>query len=150
MSRYQDAITELLYNLTLDGWAEPNMGSTDELGWYGMIKGAIPGETIDRHNDLVSDPDLQREQQDYRERPLKAGDIYDLMTMVGVIVEQDNDGFVASSLYDTSDELSAAWADIEDRYHVERCEECEAEAEEYGRGMPVEHETGCSFVETAT
>lgn len=143
MSKFQSGIGELLWCLTLDGFADEEEGSSEEMGWYGLIRGPIDVDLIDDHNEIVLDPELARE-KGYREYQIKAAEVYDLMRADGFIVEQHSSGAVYSETFFSEESLEAAWQAIRDKYTVERCEECEAEAEEYGKGNPITHEDDCS------
>lgn len=148
MSRYDSAITEMLWELSLVQGEDDQIGTTGELGWFARFDGPLSADEIDRHNEIVMSLEKQQE-EGYREHLMKAANIKDAMTASGFILEQHDSGAVNSTVYWTRDELLSDWSDIEDQYHVERCDECQAEAEMYGQGMPIEHDEGCSFVETA-
>jgi hypothetical protein len=129
--------------MTMDGWQDEETGSTDEMGWYGLFRGPLDAEDIDKHNDIVLSDERQKE-EGYREYLLKAADVWDAMSAAGFIVEQHSSGAVYSTTYQTNGDLEAVWAQIEAIYTIEQCDECQAEAEEYGAGNPIAHEDGCS------
>lgn len=150
MSRYDSAITEMLWELSLVQGEDDQIGSTDEMGWFARFDGPLSADEIDRHNAIVMRLEKQQQEEGYREHLMKAADIRDAMLAAGFILYQGGDGWVTSTTYWSLDELNDGWAEIEDRYHVERCDECQAEAEEYGHGMPIAHLEGCSMIEEVT
>jgi hypothetical protein len=146
MSNCTGALAELLWNGVMESWQDEEVGSTDELGWYGLFRGPLWADAIDRHNEIVRDDELQRE-HGYREQALGAAETYEAMASAGFIVEQHSSGAVYAQAYRTEAELNDAWNEIMAGYTTEHCDECGAEAEEYGAGNPVVHEDGCSMPE---
>lgn len=45
-SKYQDALTEKLYNRYLNGATDEEIGSVDELGWFGLFRNMRGGHII--------------------------------------------------------------------------------------------------------
>lgn len=144
MSACDSPITELLWNGVLESWQDEEVGSTDEMGWYGLFPHPFDAEDIDRHNEIFLSLGLQHE-QGIREHFFNAADVFAAMTAAGFIVEQHSSGAVYSTTYTTNADLQEAWAQIQGMYTLEGCASCLAEAEEYGVGMPVIHEDGCTI-----
>jgi hypothetical protein len=138
VSKFDSGVSKLLGGLALDGFADEFEGSTEQMGWYGLLKGPIEPHYIDDHN--------ERERDDgYRQQFVMAQDVFTLMSSAGSIVKQWGDGSVTSQVFSTKAELDAAWQEVIDTYTIERCEECEAEAEEHGKGNPIVHLDDCEI-----
>lgn len=142
MSECDSAITELLWNLSMDQYQDEEVGETEMFGWYGLFRGPLDADVIDRHNELVLN--LERQQQEgYREHLMQAAEIWDAVSAAGFIVMQHSSGAIYSDVYTTSADLEREWGEILGKYTVEECPRCWAEAKEYGAGNPVIHEDDC-------
>lgn len=144
MPACNDAITELLWFLTMDQGQDEEVGETEIFGLYCLFRGPLDADVIDHHNEIVLN--LERQQEEgYREHLMQAAEIWDAMSAAGFIVLQDSSGAIYSDVYTTSADLEREWGEILGKYSLESCPECEAEAEEYGIGNPVIHEDDCSI-----
>lgn len=68
--------------------------------------------------------------------------VLDVMTLVnskGAILRQRDDGCVDCAFFDTTEELEAAWTDIENEWAQRTCQHCYVDAEEYGLVQPIVH-----------
>lgn len=105
MSKFDSNLDEYVYDLTLEGGCDEEAGSVDENGmWWGLMRG--PFETPQSF-------DLDQEE-------------IDLLTLqAGCMVSVDSQGFVYVQWFDTPEEMTAAWAEVEgcmDAYYKESSE----------------------------
>lgn len=145
MSRYDSAITEMLWELSLVQGEDDQIGSTDEMGWFARFDGPLSADEIDRHNAIVMRLEKQQQEEGYREHLMQAAEIKDAMTASGFILMQHSSGAVYSTVYWSLDDLLAAWQGIESLYALSECFECGRTACEYGEGMSVEHDEDCTI-----
>lgn len=95
--KFNTILDAYVYDVSMDG-AEVECGSVDENGvWYGVMR---HGHTI------FKDGDPSLEELTPAERDL-------LMHCAGVILSENDQGFVSVEYFDTMEELDAAWAEIE-------------------------------------
>lgn len=105
MSKFDSALAELLYHQSLISWQDETMGSTDELGWYGLFRGPLTVEEIDEHN-----------ADEMRQRRMGKAGSEQAMSAAGFILDEDNQGFVGVAVYPTTEGLERAWLLIWRRY----------------------------------
>src|SRR6266571_7157828 len=109
--KFNTILDSYVYEVSLDGGCDDEIGSVDEGGWFGMMRN---GRTI------FKDHDPLLETLNEAEREL-------LTTSAGVILSEDSNGFVYVDYFKTEDELNAAWDRI-----VSEHEDSETEDDEEG------------------
>lgn len=84
-------IDAAVYDASLEGGADEEIGDVETTGWYGILRGAI-------------DPpaDATPEEKAF------------LAAQAGAIISEDSQGFVSVEYYESETELEDAWSDIQD------------------------------------
>lgn len=100
--KFDTILDSYVYSVSLDGGCDMEAGSVQDMGWYGLMRG---GSTIFRDHD----PFLETLNEDEQEI---------LTSCAGVIISEDSQGFVGVTYYDTDDELTAAWNEVEAEYEM--------------------------------
>lgn len=96
--KFDTILDEYVYSVSLDGGPDEELGSVSENGtWYGLMRN---GSTIFRDHDPMLETLNEAEQEL-------------LTSCAGVIIEEDSQGFVGVTYYDTEAEMDAAWRQIE-------------------------------------
>ena len=91
--KFSTILDEYVYQVSLDGGCDEEIGSVDEGGWFGLMRS---GRTIFRDHD----PLLETLNEAEREK---------LTSCAGVILSEDSNGFVYVDYYETEADLDAAW-----------------------------------------
>ena len=94
--KFDTILDAYVYVVTLDGGCDDELGDSSFGGWYGMMRN---GRSIFRDHDPLLET-LNDDEQDK------------LTSCAGVIVFEDNLGFVTVRYYDTDEDLDRAWAEI--------------------------------------
>lgn len=109
-SKYSSEIEHYLHELTMDSGQDAEIGDVQEHGWFALFQGVlVEGELWDwsvEHDDCLT-PD----------------DVTSMLDWSGAILWEDNQGFVGADFYPTTDELAAAWSEIETMYQPEEDDE---------------------------
>ena len=94
--KFSTILDSYVYQVSLDGGCDEEIGSVDEGGWFGLMRN---GSTIFRDHDPLLETlnDAEREK---------------LTSCAGVILSEDSCCFVYVGYYDTDAELDAAWEHI--------------------------------------
>lgn len=95
--KFDSNLDAALYELTLDGGDEET-GDVSEMGWYAVLLRGGPSLA----DELSDANDISQEELD------------DLRASAGVIVEENDQGFVSVSYYDTKKQLDEEWKTYED------------------------------------
>jgi hypothetical protein len=96
--KFNTILDAYVYELTLQGGCDDETGSVQENGeWYGLMRN---GRTIFQDHDPLLET-------------LNAAEQELLTESAGVIVTEDDQGFVSVNYYATAAELNAAWAEVE-------------------------------------
>jgi hypothetical protein len=114
VAKFQDEITHVLWDMTLDSSQDDNCGESDGIGWHALFSGPIFPETATSLNELIAGQAIIGD--------LSIGEFVEMDKCYGAIVREDSQGFVESTLYSNADELKAAWQailDADERYHAE-------------------------------
>jgi len=101
ISKFDSRLTELVYQLSLDGGADEEAGDANELGWAGIMRG---GKSLVKA--LRDDPeyyDLDDEDEE---------ELSDLDMLAGVILYNDSAGFVSSDEFESADDLEEHWEKV--------------------------------------
>ena len=96
--KFSTDLDEALYQLTLDGGPDDELGDSADFGWYGTMS---DGQSI--VDDLRSNG-AALEDEDYEK----------LRASAGVILHEDSQGFVEVAYFPTQKALDAAWQKLED------------------------------------
>lgn len=96
--KFSDSIEELLYGLDHD----QSLGSSDELGWYGLVSGLTKPEA----KAAAADLDIEWDEGDAKQYdwPLNA------------IIREDSDGFVTVNSFKANRDMMREWRDLEAEY----------------------------------
>lgn len=86
-----DEFVDYVWGITLDGIADSEVGSTDELGWFGLVKFDIQTEK----NKLID---------------------FGFPNVIGAIISQDSQGFKHMEVFDNENEMNDNWSEIENSY----------------------------------
>ena len=103
-TKFDSAITEYAYDVSLDGGPDEETGEAQYSGWYGIMRSPIlrdGGSSVE---------------------PLASEDVETLKSIAGLILYEDSQGFVYATLFDTKEELETSWNAV--------CAEIAAETEE--------------------
>lgn len=92
--KFSTILDAYVYDVSLDGGCDEELGSVDESGWYGLMRNGFKDH----------DPLLETLNEDEQAQ---------LTECAGVILSEDSQGFVSVDYYDTDEALNAAWAEIE-------------------------------------
>lgn len=114
-------IAEYLYQMALDGTDE-EIGSADELGWYGMIR--LP----DRAARISFIEEMERIATEAGDPPLTPEEKKMLLGLRGIIVLETGQGFFTVDWIDSKAELKRKWREIERAYEQFYREQEEAES----------------------
>lgn len=94
-------IEAMLDAIAQQGYADDSAGDVMEMGWHkALMRGPIS----------IIDILEQEVQGGIR---LDVGDVPRLMKMAGAIIRVDEFGFLGASIYDTEEDLEAAWKDVQ-------------------------------------
>jgi hypothetical protein len=112
--KFDTVLDSYVYVVSMDGTDE-ELGEAETFGWYGLMYGgrdlvdAVESEVEDADDELT---DAEREQ---------------LAAAQGVLLHEDEHGFVGVTYFDTKDELRKEWQAVEDDYEdfLEESEEDE-------------------------
>lgn len=111
--KFDSAITEVLYNMTMDQCQDEEEGEADMMGWFARFNGGIDRETIERYAN--GDFSVELEDEDYEA----------LESCAGAILQNDSQGFVYSSVFDSATELNKQWNQVLKMYEDAYAEENE-------------------------
>src|SRR6266699_2578944 len=95
--KFNTILDSYVYEVSLDGGCDDEIGSVDEGGWFGMMRN---GRTIFRDHDPLLETLNEAEQEL-------------LTTSAGVIIEEDSQGFVHVTYYTADAELDVAWGALQ-------------------------------------
>lgn len=97
--KFNTVMDAYVYDVSCNGGCDEEAGSVDENGaWYGLMRN---GHTIFKDHDPLLETLNEAEQE--------------LLTnSAGVILQEDGNGFVTVSYYETKAELDKDWASIEE------------------------------------
>lgn len=95
--KFSDSIEELLYAVQ-----DQEMGSVDELGWYGMVSGMTKPEAVEAAHD--NEIELDPEDMEGYDWPLNA------------IIREDSQGFITVSSFKNNRDMLNEWRDMEEEY----------------------------------
>ncbi len=121
--KFNTILDSYVYQVSLDGGCDDEIGSVDEGGWFGMMRN---GRTIFRDHDPLLETLNEAEQEL-------------LTTSAGVIIEEDSQGFVYVTYYTADAELDVAWDALQPDKTDYSCNQCQALMI---NGVYC-HETGC-------
>lgn len=107
LTKFQTILDQYVYQVSLDGGCDDEIGSSDWGSWYGLMR---HGRTIFRDHDPFLETLNQAEQEK-------------LTGSAGVILREDSDGFVAVHYFQDEKNLDAAWADVVNTVPVDAEEE---------------------------
>ena len=91
--KFNTILDSYVYQVSLDGGCDEEIGSVDEAGWFGLMRN---GRTIFRDHDPLLETLNEAEQEK-------------LTSCSGVILSEDSCGFVYVDYYENEAELDAAW-----------------------------------------
>jgi hypothetical protein len=105
--KFSTILDGYVYEVSLDGGPDEEVGSVDEGGWYGFM--AIGEGFFDLVDDVASSnrDELTPEEEDL------------IAESVAVILYERSDGIVEVDWYDSLDEADEVWADIESEFEGE-------------------------------
>jgi predicted nucleic acid-binding OB-fold protein len=120
--KYDSIVDSYVHALDSEGWGDEEIGDVQDFGWYGLMGPAEAGFLLEP--DAV--PRIAREEKD----ELTLEERKELRDVIGVIIEENDQGFVGVTYFTSKTKLKKAWeklaADAEEFYQ----EQEEAEAEE--------------------
>jgi hypothetical protein len=122
--KYNSIVDSYVHALDTEGWGDEEIGDVQDFGWYGLMGPMEAGELLEP--DAV--PRIAREEKDQ----LTPEERRELKETVGVIIEENDQGFVGVTYYKSKKQLKKAWdkiAEDAEEFYKEQ-EEAEAEAEE--------------------
>jgi len=91
--KFNTILDSYVYQVSLDGGCDDEIGSVDEGGWFGLMRN---GHTIFKDHD----PLLETLNEAEREK---------LTSSAGVILSEDSNGFLSVDYFNTDAELDEAW-----------------------------------------
>jgi hypothetical protein len=119
--KYDSIVDSYVHALDTEGWGDEEIGDVQDFGWYGKMGPAEPGFLLG--SDAV--PRIAKEEKD----EITMEERKELRDVIGVIIEENDQGFVGISYFTSKAKLKKAWdkiaADAEEFY--EQQEEAEAE-----------------------
>ena len=96
--KFSTILDSYVYQVSLDGGCDDEIGSVDEGGWFGLMRN---GHTIFKDHD----PLLETLNEAEREK---------LTSSAGVILSEDSNGFVFVTYFDSEEQLDKEWSAIVD------------------------------------
>src|SRR5678809_251106 len=125
------------FSNVLEEWAYMQEGDEQAYresdGYFKLIRGPFDWEHALKHNIAYMQTEKNLPMTDYRAYyEFSAEDVVELASYVGIIFREDDSGRVGVSPYTSQAELDADWQKCEAWAHVNTCDECDAEADEYG------------------
>jgi len=99
--KFDNIIDSYVYALSGEGWTTEEVGDVGDFGWYGWFE--LGPEALKRTEEIAAD---ERDRLDPEEREL-------IRESYGVILSEDEQGFVSVDYFDTEKELKRRWAKIE-------------------------------------
>lgn len=108
--KFDDALSEWLYEKTLDGWSSEELGDAETFGHYALLVFDTP--VVVKEAQPGSGGTSGRRDQDW--------------SFLAAVVATDSQGFVYYRPFDTVEEAKAAWAKLEQAYAESEEEEPEA------------------------
>jgi hypothetical protein len=99
--KFDSTMDALIYDLSTEGVDEECGDSSEGPAWYGLMRGISLADLVRAAKQSNEDFEkVAEDEEDY---------ILDVVQSSGVIVSEDSQGFVGVSVYETDEELTAAW-----------------------------------------
>ena len=96
--KFSTILDSYVYQVSLDGGCDDEIGSVDEGGWFGLMRN---GHTIFKDHDPLLETLNEAEQEK-------------LTSSAGVILSEDSNGFVFVTYFDSEEQLDKEWSAIVD------------------------------------
>jgi hypothetical protein len=99
--KFDTIVDSYVYSVSLDGGADEELGDVSETGrWYGLMRGQGLLEAVEKQAAEEKDQLTQDEKDLFKEEG-------------GVILSEDDQGFVTVDYFDTKEALEQKWTEIE-------------------------------------
>lgn len=123
LGKFDLILDSLIYTISLEGMLDEDVGSSDELGWYGLIRSEDKDDAIDLLK-LVNKHAIEQQ-----EAPLTMEECETILRARVIILREGESGFVSVSYYNSKVKGERKWKQIEKDY-----EEFDEERERQERG----------------